>query len=247
MTEEEIQRAKEVFDVAAERGEFRAAREYLNRICELSGEYAGIPMPIEGIELSIHPKYKFAPLFKAMEDPALDEEPDQDKRRFIIVNEWIRGEKRTLVLKDIDTKRSCFIQVNAGRRIDFMFNTMGVVDAWEIEPESKAVQKLARIIDHRQFRSYMMTGCFFERSKASRVGYIFRRLRPTIALSSTQDKVTPLCGLCMHPIGYYQHTHGGAMVPTDDVVAHLVMMRGDEHGFWKQCSQHQPDRVEAGI
>ena len=39
----------------------------------------------------------------------------------------------------------------------------------------------------------------------------------------------------------------GAMVPTDDVIAHLSLMRGDEHMFWKRCNQHPSWRPEAGL
>jgi hypothetical protein len=37
------------------------------------------------------------------------------------------------------------------------------------------------------------------------------------------------------------------MVPTDDVIAHLMLMRGDEHMFWRRCNQHQPWTKEAGV
>jgi len=37
------------------------------------------------------------------------------------------------------------------------------------------------------------------------------------------------------------------MVPTDDVIAHLMLMRADEHGFWKRANQHPLDRLEAGL
>jgi hypothetical protein len=42
----------------------------------------------------------------------------------------------------------------------------------------------------------------------------------------------------MHPIGYYRGTWAGAMAPTDDVIAHLMMMRADEHMYWRRAKQH---------
>lgn len=32
-----------------------------------------------------------------------------------------------------------------------------------------------------------------------------------------------------------------------DVIAHLALMRGDEHMFWKRSNQHPPYRPEAGL
>jgi hypothetical protein len=37
------------------------------------------------------------------------------------------------------------------------------------------------------------------------------------------------------------------MCPTDDVIAHLALMRGDEAMFWRRCNQHPPYRPEAGL
>lgn len=39
----------------------------------------------------------------------------------------------------------------------------------------------------------------------------------------------------------------GAMCPTDDVIAHLSLMRGDEKMFWRRCNQHPAYRPEAGL
>jgi hypothetical protein len=51
----------------------------------------------------------------------------------------------------------------------------------------------------------------------------------------------------MHPLGYYGRSWAGCMVPTDDVIAHLLFMRGDEARFWGQCNHHEPWRPEAGL
>jgi hypothetical protein len=55
------------------------------------------------------------------------------------------------------------------------------------------------------------------------------------------------CTLCLHPIGYYANSWAGAMCPTDDVIAHLMMMRADEPMFWRKANQHPPHRPEAGL
>jgi hypothetical protein len=51
----------------------------------------------------------------------------------------------------------------------------------------------------------------------------------------------------MHPIAYYHGSWAGAMCPTDDVIAHLSLMRGDEAMFWKRSTQHPAYRPEAGL
>lgn len=37
------------------------------------------------------------------------------------------------------------------------------------------------------------------------------------------------------------------MVPTDDVIAHLLLMRGDERLFWRRANQHHPLDPESGL
>jgi hypothetical protein len=94
----------------------------------------------------------------------------------------------------------------------------------------------------------MLTGMFVERSRRSGISYVFRKLRPTLALKAGKDdRMGLLAALCMHPIGYYDGSWAGAMCPTDDVIAHLMLMRGDEHMFWRRANQHPAWSQEAGI
>ena len=123
--------------------------------------------------------------------------------------------------------------------------TIGLAPAWGIEQEQAAVHLLAEQVNHHKFKTYLLTGGFLEFSEKSGITYVFRRLRPTLAISTRGDKVRTLCALCMHPIGYYDESGAGAMCPTDDVIAHLTLMRADEHRYWKISSQHPVDRVEA--
>ena len=90
---------------------------------------------------------------------------------------------------------------------------------------------------------------FLEKSERSGVTYLFRKLRPTVALRPCRDGdgMRVLAALCLHPIGYYDGSWAGAMCPTDDVVAHLMLMRGDEVMFWRRSNQHPADRPEAGL
>ena len=56
-----------------------------------------------------------------------------------------------------------------------------------------------------------------------------------------------LAVLCLHPIGYYANSWAGCMVPSDDVIAALAMMRGDEAMFWGKAVKHEPHEPEAGL
>ena len=82
-----------------------------------------------------------------------------------------------------------------------------------------------------------------------RVLSAFRRLKPTVAISLKGTDKSPriLCALCLHPIAYYEDSWAGAMCPTDDVIAHLALMRGDEAMYWRRANQHPPWRPEAGL
>jgi hypothetical protein len=133
--------------------------------------------------------------------------------------------------------------------LEKQLRTLGCADAWGIEQESSAVQTLGTLVSHRQFKQYMLTGSFMERSRRTGLHYLFRRLRPTavIDVDADADKSRVRCTLCLHPIGYYANSWAGSMCPTDDVIAHLMMMRGDEPMFWRKANQHPPHRPEAGL
>ncbi|MDE3115788.1 MAG: hypothetical protein KGL26_09340 [Pseudomonadota bacterium] len=128
-------------------------------------------------------------------------------------------------------------------------NALSVADAWGMDQERRALRALSKLIRPRQMRQYLLTGTFAERSPRSDLTYLFRRLRPTLVISchGKDEVVRMLCALCMHPIGYYQRSWAGAMVPTDDVIAHLMLMRGDEVMLWRRANQHPLFRHEAGV
>jgi hypothetical protein len=130
---------------------------------------------------------------------------------------------------------------------ELMLRTASCSEAWGVEQEQKALLLLGEKITHHQFKQYLLTGLFLERSARSGVSYVFRRLRPTVAISTATGTTKILCTLCLHPIAYYGHSHAGAMVPTDDVLAHLMLMRGDEHMFWRRANQHPAYRQESAL
>jgi hypothetical protein len=137
-------------------------------------------------------------------------------------------------------------------RLLFWINTLGASVAWSLEAEMKAREKLRSLIPDHAYVHYELTGAFLESSPRSRVMYMFRKNRPTIAMvpqdrNDDTKSMKVLAVLCLHPIGYYEKSWAGAMCPTDDVIAHLLLMRGDEAMFWRKANQHESVSAEAGL
>lgn len=220
------------------------------------GEWAGCPIPIEGRRLVIEPSYPYQELASIVDPPVSDAEPsDLDanglKPGERLVNFWYSRQKELYVhvVLNAEGRAMCFAYPKKRfvRRLDLILNSFEAAWAHDIETESVAMITLANLLTFEQMRQYMVLGQFAEASTRSKVMYIFRRARPTIAIRANDMGVRVLAVLCLHPIAYYAETFIGAMTPTDDVIAHLMLMRGDEHMFWKRSNQHQPDDAEAAI
>ena len=226
---------------------FAPLRNTLRSLSEEQGEWAGIPIPIESEELVIEPSYPFAPCFARK--PHIDENKEGWKLR----NHFHSNSKRSNIYifgKDDPNKGPIkWAWSPAVHHLLLDLQTVGCAVAWGIEQESNAVRMLGTMLRHHQFKTYMLTGMFLESSKRSGLMYLFRRLKPTVVITPHQSKTESkvLCSLCMHPIGFYAQSWAGAMTPTDDVIAHLSMMRADEHMLWRRCNQHEPHQPEAGL
>ena len=220
-------------------------RRGLGKVAALRDEWAGIPMPLDGERLVIEPKYRNGAGLAKIGAPAEEPLPDDVKSR----NHWWSDRLRCEVHIWEEGGKICHGFVSGVHHFGMDLSTLGCSDAWGIEQESNAVQMLAGLVRHRQMKQYLLTGMFLETSKRSGVTYMFRRLKPTVAIDARDNgkSARVLCTLCLHPIGYYQGTWAGAMTPTDDVVAHLMMMRGDEVMLWRRANQCDPARPEAGL
>lgn len=225
------------------------------RIARENSEYAGLPIPIMGETMTIEKSYTFADKQDGLNDIMNPEsaakrlEHDKEDKTILIRNAFWSSRLRKTVLiyyNDVDKKYHHILD-SGTRRFDLELRTLGCADAWALETEERALEGLRRLVTHQKFRQYLLTGSFPDGSKRSGICYIFRRLRPTLALSTRNNNIKVLAALCLHPIALYNDTWAGAMTPTDDVVAHLALMRGDEHMFWKRANQHSPDRPEAGL
>lgn len=230
---------------------YHGLRSALAEIAADRDDWAGIPMPLDDQRLIVEPSYPKAQALMMMGLGANDRPDEDDGWR--MRNSWYSGRHRCdIILMERDGVID-WGKLAAFHHITHDLQTMGASDAWGIEQEARAVGLLATMISHRQFKQYMLTGMFPERSKRSGVTYLFRRLKPTVALAAhpglpeKPGGMRILCALCMHPIAYYHGSWAGAMCPTDDVIAHLTMMRGDEKMFWRRSNQHPPYRPEAGL
>lgn len=219
------------------------ARNALRHIAREANEYAGLPMQLEGgAQLVIEPGYAYAKLFNK------EHEVDPAETRKVRNRFYCRRRKAEIVIFERDGKLD-WGWVPRANQFLFQMNTMDVSAAWGLEQEATALQLLGTMINHNKFKQYLLTGTFVEISKKSRVLYVFRKLRPTLAvsLSHPDGEMRLLCALCLHPIGFYEESWAGAMCPTDDVIAHLSLMRGDEKYFWKKSTQHPAWSPNAGI
>lgn len=226
----------------------------LVQVARSRGEWAGVPMPIEGMRMVIHPSYPFA---EALGGVFMSREESEKHQKEPPIED---GEVRNCFLS---VRYGCYVSVcRIGKKFFVSFsrknsgplliNTLGAARAWDYEAELRAMETLKRHVTDWQFKLYVMTGMFLESSKRSGLIYLFRRLKPTVALTGSVGErgdrgVRILCALCAHGIGYYHDSFAGALVPTDDIISHLLLMRADEHYFWRICNQHPAWAPEAAL
>lgn len=224
---------------------FAQLREDLNRLSQKAGEYCGLPPTIVGERLIIEPTHR---AYKAFQDLNAKSSPRLDVEDYEIVNRWYSKKTSTEVVIFRENGKLDWGQLPAANHFAQDLRTMGCSIAWSVSAETQAMRKLGELIPDHLWRGYVLTGMFLETSKRSGVTYIFRRLRPTVALRpDSRGEMRILACLCMHPIGYYAESWAGALCPTDDVLTHLLLMRGDEKMFWKRSNQIAPWRPEAGL
>jgi hypothetical protein len=199
-------------------------------------------MPLEHQRLVIDPKFPGAERLELLGRPEVESSDDVTLRNSF----WSWSKRSDVVITEKDGKIRWGI-IPGSHHIWYDIQTLDASVAWGIEQEARALQTLGGMLRHLQFKAYLLTGMFMEKSERSDVTYVFRKLRPTVALSTRGSGVKILCCMCLHPVAYYAGSWAGAMCPTDDVIAHLVMMRGDEPMFWRRANQHPAWRPEAGL
>jgi hypothetical protein len=219
-------------------------------------DWSGLPIPVAGLNLVLEPRYKLKCLetfrWKECYDEdgvrhEIPEEPRSEPSEYIRVNSWWNDKYQASVVVLRDKQGRARAGLDKEDRLSFTLRTLEASAVWPVEAELKAQKKLAGLIPGHLHEQYLLTGHFTETSKRSQVTYLFRRGRPTIAIRETEEWSYTLCALCLHPIGYYGATWAGVMCPTDEVIAHLLMMRGSEEKFWANANQHALDHPAAGL
>jgi hypothetical protein len=242
----------------------------LNKIVtERDGEWCGIPLPLPGMGLVLESKHpgatRLAELQRIMDDgnkpepetpeqAAVAAERVEARKGWREINSW-RGRTKTgvdatiVVLRHEDGRTDWGLRPLCISRNRMALSLFEALDAWNLDTECTAIDTLSTLLTERMYKAYILTGQFLETSKRSGLTYWFRRLAPTIVMTPHRDpdEMQILCTLCLHPVAYYATTRCGAMTPTDDVIAHLLLMRGDEHMFWKRANHHQAVAPESGL
>lgn len=257
MRERSASRDQRVADLLEPLDTFSGLRNALRHIAKERGHWAGVPMPMQDNPLVVEPKYPHAQLFESFY-----REPEKPVEGATFRNRFYSRHRRCDIYVYEEGGRVKHGWVPRVHGFTQMLNTIGASYAWGIEQESKALQTLGTLVKHHTFKQYLLTGMFIETSKRSGLTYVFRKLRPTVVLdirakqidynfgelAATERNEGRIMGcLCLHPIAYYQDSWAGAMCPTDDVIAHLMLMRGDEPMFWRRANQHSPAMPEAGL
>lgn len=239
-------------------------RRRLDTMSDDLDEWQGFPIPVEGLPLRLHDQHPLRDVYAQSDEVEIrivvgrPSDIDDDGER--VVNGWYDAARnREVLIFQRSDGRAFAVTVprspdGSMARLGLWLMTLGASDAWDLDAEHRARVKLRGLLSERQWRHYDLTGTFLETSPRSRLTYMFRRLRPTIALTPRwkwyrplREEMRCLAVLCLHPVGFYDKSWGGCMVPSDDVIAHLLHMRGDEAHFWRKANQHEPWRPEAGL
>jgi hypothetical protein len=222
-------------------------------------EWCGVPIPVDDLRLIVEEKNPWRPAIEAMEAAVNTVEKIatvcKNEALFHVVNGWYstRLHCEVFIIEEEGTRHRRYIL--GPTAVDFksyaLFHTIGVSDVWSVDAEYQAQVKLRTLIPDFAFARYLLTGLYLETSKRSKVTYLFRRSRPTLVLSNHNNplttKITCIGSLCLHPLAYYERTWAGSMTPTDDLIAHLLLMRGDEHLFWRRANQHPVYSALSGL
>jgi hypothetical protein len=238
-----------------ERGELEITWEqlhtHLNEIAkETTGMEYGIPLPsMHDIKRPLITASR-VPLSHVVARTELEEEIQAESPRALIRNSWrMLGDKEVCVIQT-EEGPMYFPRYFAGLRLRKLLDSAFLRSGMSIDAdcEIRAMESLKKRINGRQWDSYVLSGIFPELSERSDIHYFFRKGFPTLAVSyHGYPEGRVLAALCLHPVGYYQGSHCGLMTPTDEVISHLLMMRGDERKYWASCGQWSAWDTRSGI
>jgi hypothetical protein len=223
-------------------------------VCEEKGWHHGVPIPSSANMRAKIVMAKGCPLSEGRDNipvQIMDDETDIIPED-VLVNSWTTQQIRTCIIRDeIGTFKVRIPQAELKLRIH-LDSAMLRVGALTARAELKAMETLFRNISKMQRESYVLNGMFPETSNRSGVSYIFRKGLPTLAMRLTKidekrERRHFLAALCLHPLAYYADSFAGCTPPTDEVLTHLLLMRTDEHRYWKKSGQHPLEDWRSGI
>ncbi len=167
-----------------------------------------------------------------------------------IRNSWSKLGDQEICVVDTEEGPIAIPRYHSGIRLRKILDSLSLRAGMSIraETELRAMDSLKKRINARQFDHYVLSGVFPERSPRSDIHYFFRKGLPTLACSfHGYEQGRVIAALCLHPLGYYQGSHVGLMCPTDEVISALLMMRSDEHFFWRSSGQWSASDSRSGI
>lgn len=170
------------------------------------------------------------------------------------INSWVtkthwKGRYRHIqveIFASPEGVRTCHVQeipTDPFQRFDMMMRSFQSRDgSGSLRAERVAARKLRKMLSKEQLKQFTLTDMFCEIGRSG-VRYYLRKNRPTIAMRDNNV----LCAMCTHPAGYYTGTWTGALPPSDEIIAHLGMIRADEHYFWRKSNQIAIGETNSGI
>lgn len=236
-----------------------AMSEIFERVATKYGYEGGLPLPHiddEGTDKS-HPLVmaRNSPLAMIANANYATEAAAEYERSWKrhVRNSWdVLGDHSVLVVET--SKGSMWVkEPRAGIRLRKLMADVSIrndIHTMTAEAELKAMESLKARVTGNQYRAYVLSGAFFERSPRTDLFYLFRKGFPTLVLSYHGEKNEGgrvIVALCFHPMGFYQFSHVGVMCPTDEVVAALLMMRGHEAKFWSKSGQWPVTDSRSGV
>ncbi len=177
---------------------------------------------------------------------------DEDVR-WSVINVWMPyPDVMVLVYRTVTGEYLHFVLHRWDHSYDLLMRTDKVV--WKTassRAEKKARKGLLSQLSREQKRQLTLTNSFVEVGKSG-VRYLIRASRPTVAYREWKvergvEATQFLAAMCLHPLGYYRRTYAGCMVPSDEMLAHLLLIRTGEHGFWRRANQHGLVDAAAGL
>ncbi|MBI3956882.1 MAG: hypothetical protein HY340_02730 [Candidatus Kerfeldbacteria bacterium] len=237
--------------------------EALDEMLQQRGIYHGVPLGVGAEHITTENPSLQQLLDRAGIQPENDEPPPDedgspsDAPDWLIVNEWKtsrawRGAQVWVTLeRHRETGRARVWLapfIPHALRQQVLLDTGGMRCRYtDLQAELRAQRRLREMISDNQWHAFVLADAFLEHGRSG-VIYFLRKNRPTLALGLATDGMYRTLGaLCLHPLGYYTGTHAGVMAPSDEVIAHLLHIRGDEHFFWRKANQIPLDSPYSGV